>query len=154
MGELHRTQKPQKDIRGAAPPTHLHSQPIRQELVAWRIRTEQAFLLIALEASITPVVVDRAFGAYHRILGDHVVPAVDGFMNDGGQQIHLSIDRRWLHLFEARYRNERAGICGLGPLIVGKRAGEVRAMFDGDDELGLIDGARHHRAQQGTTKHH
>jgi hypothetical protein len=28
-----------------------------------------------------------AFGALHRILGDHVVPAVDGLMNDGGQQI-------------------------------------------------------------------
>jgi hypothetical protein len=42
MGELHRTQKPQEDVGGAATPTHLHSQPIRQELVAWRIRTEQA----------------------------------------------------------------------------------------------------------------
>jgi hypothetical protein len=48
MGELHRTQclKKRYDAttqRGAAIPTHLHSQPIRQELVAWRIRAEQAW---------------------------------------------------------------------------------------------------------------
>jgi hypothetical protein len=32
---------------------------------------------------------------------------------------------------------------GLGLLIVGKRAGELRAARDGDDPLGLVDDARH-----------